>query len=71
MVTSLQMFKYLNKKGFMIIHYDSKADLLYLRIEPETQDLINQRVTENIVLDIGKDDKIDCRYCDPGCLKVY
>lgn len=42
----------------MIIHYDSKTDLLYLRIEPETQHLINRRVTEDIVLDIGKDNKI-------------
>lgn len=42
----------------MIIEYDSKTDLLYLRIEPSTQDVINRRVTEDIVLDIGKDNKI-------------
>lgn len=42
----------------MTIHYDSKTDLLYLRLEPATQDVINRRVTEDIVLDIGKDDKI-------------
>jgi uncharacterized protein YuzE len=42
----------------MTIHYDSKTDLLYLRIESSTQDVINRRVTEDIVLDIGKDNKI-------------
>lgn len=42
----------------MTIHYDSKTDLLYLRIEPAMQDVINRRVTEDIVLDINKDNKI-------------
>ena len=42
----------------MTIHYDSKTDLLYLRIAPEQQKVINKRVTEDIVLDIGSDDKI-------------
>ena len=42
----------------MTIHYDSKTDLLYLRIESSTQDVINRRITEDIVLDIGKDNKI-------------
>lgn len=42
----------------MQIHYDSKTDLLYLRIEPAQQDVINKRIADDIVLDIGKDDKI-------------
>ena len=42
----------------MTIHYDSKTDLLYLRIAPEQQKVTNKRVTEDIVLDIGSDDKI-------------
>lgn len=42
----------------MTIHYNSKTDLLYIRIEPATQEVINKRVTEDIVLDIGADDKI-------------
>ena len=42
----------------MVIHYDSKTDLLYLRIESESQDVINRQVSEDIVLDIGKDNKI-------------
>lgn len=42
----------------MTIHYDSKTDLLYLRIAPEQQEVTNKRVTDDIVLDMGKDDKI-------------
>ena len=42
----------------MTIHYDSKADLLYLRIAPDQQEVINKRITEDIVLDMGSDNKI-------------
>ena len=42
----------------MIIHYDSKTDLLYLRLNTEKQQVTNIQVTEDIVLDIGEDDKI-------------
>ena len=42
----------------MTIHYNSTTDLLYLRLEQETQEVINKRVTEDIVLDMGKDNKI-------------
>ncbi len=42
----------------MQIHYDSKTDLLYLRLESENQEVVNKRVSEDVVLDIGKDDKI-------------
>lgn len=42
----------------MTIHYDSKTDLLYLRIEPESKEVINKRVSDYMVLDIGKDEKI-------------
>ncbi len=42
----------------MNIYYDDKTDLLYLRLDDEKQDVINERVTDNIVLDIGKDEKI-------------
>lgn len=42
----------------MTIHYDSKTDLLYLRIAPGQQEVTNKRITEDIVLDIGIDDKI-------------
>ena len=42
----------------MTIHYDSKTDLLYLRMAPAEQQVMNKRVSEDIVLDIGSDDKI-------------
>ena len=42
----------------MTIQYDSKTDLLYLRIGTGQQEVINKRVTEDIVLDMGSDDKI-------------
>lgn len=43
----------------MTINYDSKTDLLYLMIEPSnTGEVINKRVSDEIVLDIGKNDKI-------------
>jgi len=42
----------------MQIHYDNKTDLLYLRFEPAFQHVVNKRITEDIVLDIGEDDKI-------------
>ena len=42
----------------MTIHYDSDTDLLYIRIDPATQEVENRRVSDEVVLDIGKDDKI-------------
>jgi len=42
----------------MNILYNDKTDLLYIRLDDEKQEIINRRVSEDIVLDIGKDDKI-------------
>ena len=42
----------------MQIHYNSKTDLLYLRLAPEKQQVTNIQVTDDIILDIGEDDKI-------------
>ena len=42
----------------MTIHYDSKTDLLYLRIESSTHAVINKRVSEEMILDIGENEKI-------------
>ncbi len=42
----------------MQIFYDSKSDLLYLRLDERKQQVINQRISEDIVLDIGEDNKI-------------
>jgi len=42
----------------MVIHYNSKTDLLYLRLDPSTQEVTNKQVADDIVLDIGTNDKI-------------
>ena len=39
------------------ILYDSKTDLLYLRLDERKQSVLNKRLSEDIVLDIGEDDK--------------
>jgi len=40
------------------IYYDDKTDLLYLRFDERQQEVINKRVTEDVVLDIGERGKI-------------
>jgi len=42
----------------MRIEYDQKTDLLYLRLDLRSQDVINQRVADDVVLDVGKGEKI-------------
>lgn len=42
----------------MQIFYDTNVDLLYLRLDDRKQQVINQRLSDKIVLDIGEDDKI-------------
>ena len=42
----------------MIIHYNTKFDLLYVRFDSLKQKVINIRATEDIVLDIGEGDKL-------------
>jgi len=42
----------------MKIYYDDKTDLLYLRFDESIQDVINKKVSEEIVLDIGEGNKI-------------
>ncbi len=42
----------------MQIHYNSKTDLLYLRLQSKRQNVTNIQVTEDIILDIGEGDKI-------------
>lgn len=42
----------------MQILYNAKTDLLYLRLDDRKQQVINKRILEDIVLDLGKDDKI-------------
>jgi uncharacterized protein YuzE len=42
----------------MNIVYNDKIDLLYIRLDDRKQDVINRRVSEDIVLDIGESDRI-------------
>ncbi|MCA4893541.1 MAG: DUF2283 domain-containing protein [Cytophagales bacterium] len=42
----------------MTIHYNSQTDLLYLRLEQEDHSITDKRISEDIVLDIGSDNKI-------------
>jgi uncharacterized protein YuzE len=42
----------------MQITYSAKTDLLYIRLDDRKQSVINKRVSEDIVLDVGEQDKI-------------
>ena len=42
----------------MNIVYDDKTDLLYIRLDDRKQEVINRRVSEDIVLDIGEGNRI-------------
>ncbi|MBW1675509.1 MAG: DUF2283 domain-containing protein [Deltaproteobacteria bacterium] len=42
----------------MNILYNDKTDLLYIRLDDRKQDVVNRRVSEDIVLDIGERDRI-------------
>ncbi|MHB8654273.1 MAG: DUF2283 domain-containing protein [Terriglobia bacterium] len=42
----------------MQILYNSKTDLLYLRLDDRKQPLTNNRVSDDVVLDIGEDQRI-------------
>ena len=42
----------------MTVSYDDKTDLLYIRLDSRKQDLTNKRIGEDVVLDIGEDEKI-------------
>ncbi len=42
----------------MQILYNAKTDLLYLRLDDRKQEVMNRRVSENIVLDLGEGDRI-------------
>lgn len=42
----------------MNITYNDKTDLLYIRFDERKQDVVNRRVSDDIVLDIGENDRI-------------
>ena len=47
-----------NGEDEMNVHYNDKTDLLYIRFDDKRQDVINRRISEDIVLDIGENDRI-------------
>ena len=42
----------------MNILYNDKTDLLYIRLDDRKQDVINRRVSEDIVLDVGENERV-------------
>jgi uncharacterized protein YuzE len=42
----------------MQILYNATVDLLYLRLDDRPQEVVNQRVSDDMVLDIGADGRI-------------
>lgn len=42
----------------MNISYNNRTDILYIRLDDRKQDVVNRRVSEDIVLDIGEGDRI-------------
>jgi uncharacterized protein YuzE len=42
----------------MNVIYNDQSDLLYIRLDDRKQDVVNRRVTEDIVLDIGDGNRI-------------
>ena len=42
----------------MNIIYNDKTDLLYIRLDDRKEELINQKISDDVVLDIGEGDKI-------------
>jgi uncharacterized protein YuzE len=42
----------------MNILYNDKTDLLYIRLDDRKQDVINKRVSGDIILDVGENEKI-------------
>jgi uncharacterized protein YuzE len=47
-----------NGRRKMQIQYNIESDLLYIRLDNQQQPVINKRLTDEIVLDIGEGDKI-------------
>jgi uncharacterized protein YuzE len=42
----------------MEILYNSKTDLLYLRLDDRKQEVLNKRISDDIVIDLGDDNRI-------------
>jgi uncharacterized protein YuzE len=42
----------------MQVTYNTNTDALYIRLDEAKQDVINRRVSDEVVLDVGKNDRI-------------
>jgi len=42
----------------MQIIYNPNSDILYIRLDEVKQDVLNQRVSEDVVLDMGSENRI-------------
>ena len=42
----------------MRIQYNARSDLLYIRLDDQKRQVMNRRLSEDIVLDMGEDDQI-------------
>jgi uncharacterized protein YuzE len=42
----------------MRVDYDEKTDLLYIRLDDRSRSVINRRVSDDVVLDIGAKGRI-------------
>jgi len=40
------------------IEYQDQGDLLYIRLDEEPAQVVNKRISEDMVLDLGRDDRI-------------
>jgi uncharacterized protein YuzE len=47
-----------NGRPKMHVQYNDRTDLLYIRLDDRKQEVINRRVSEDVVLDIGEGDRI-------------
>mgnify|MGYP001581275345 CR=1 FL=1 len=47
-----------NGRSKMNISYSDGSDLLYIRLDEKKQDVVNKRVSESVVLDIGEGERI-------------
>jgi len=47
-----------NGREKMQILYIATTDLLYLRLDDRKQKVLNKKISEDIVLDLGEDDRI-------------
>ena len=52
------MFFMENGRLDMQIVYNAKTDVLYIRLDDTRQDVVNRRISDDVVLDVGKDETI-------------